>query len=77
VWPDERFGRAFAKRVAPESSPLRIALDDWLTNWLQRVREAGHQIALFPLPGGEGGWAETGEFEDDLRAALESPLPLP
>jgi Protein of unknown function (DUF2750) len=74
VWPAERFARAYAEE---SETPLRISLDEWLAEWSPRVREADHQVAVFPLPGGEAGYATPEEFEEDLRAARAGPLPLP
>ncbi len=77
VWPDERFARTFAEKLAPDAAPLNVSLDDLLETWIPQIRAERRRLALFPLVDGEGGDLDAWQFEEDIRAELAGPLPLP
>lgn len=77
VWPHARFARDLASVLEDGDEPLSVPLDEWLETWIPRLRERRQTVALFPLADRTGGELDSWQFEEEIREALEGPLPLP
>jgi hypothetical protein len=71
VWPHERFAAACARGDWANDRPRIITLEAWVERWLPGIARDGLQIAVFPLPGGEGVRVTSDRLRADLEMALE------
>jgi hypothetical protein len=70
AWPAERYAAAYAAEQHAAEKPERISLEDWLDEWLPRFADDAVQVAVFPLPSGQGVPLEPAK----LRAFLDEEL---
>ena len=70
VWPAERYAAAYAAEQHAEERPERIPLEEWLDEYLPGFAEDGVQVAVFPIPSGQGVVLKP----EELRAFLDDEL---
>lgn len=70
IWPHEAYAKAFAVGAWAAFQPRRIALDDFLREWIPGLRRAGLQPAVFPVPVGNSILVALDDLEANLRHEL-------
>ena len=70
LWPQERFAIACAADDGEEKA-ASISLEDLLDKWLPGMLKDGRQVAVFPVPGGDGTIVSPSRLRADLLTQCE------
>ena len=70
LWPHERFAIACAADDGEEKA-ASISLEDLLDKWLPGMLKDGRQVAVFPVPRGDGAIVSPSRLRADLLTQCE------
>jgi hypothetical protein len=71
VWPHSRYAEACANESWVGAEPSSIPLDRWLEAWTPGMIRDKRQVAVFPVPSGQGVVVTPERLRVDLLQELE------